>query len=160
MFLTILCPPLPDGLTSLVQSATSIWATFKLFPPNHPLLRHFPDGHRAPLWCHPSFSGPGVAAQGDLLVFCPWTHMCLSRCSVHCTRTMPSNGECSHTTPQVPSRPTTNCNREERGEPLGVSISHHPPGSRAGSPGILGYLSSKDTKVLYFLKNAIVIAVA
>lgn len=36
------------------------------------------------------------------------THMCLSKCSVHCTSTMPSKGECSHTVPQTPSLPTTN----------------------------------------------------
>lgn len=36
------------------------------------------------------------------------THMCLSRYSVHCTITMPSKGECSHTVPQSPSLPTTN----------------------------------------------------
>lgn len=36
------------------------------------------------------------------------SYMYLSRYSVHCTRTIPSNGECSHTTPQQPSAPTTN----------------------------------------------------
>lgn len=38
----------------------------------------------------------------------PVSYMYLSRYSVHCTRTIPSNGECSHTTPQQPSAPTTN----------------------------------------------------
>lgn len=36
------------------------------------------------------------------------SYMYLSRYSVHCTRTIPSNAECSHTTPQQPSPPTTN----------------------------------------------------
>lgn len=35
-------------------------------------------------------------------------YMYLRRYSVHCTRTIPSKGECSHTTPQQPSSPTTN----------------------------------------------------
>lgn len=39
------------------------------------------------------------------------TYMYLSRYSVHCTRTIPSNAECSHTTPQQPSAPTTNWHR-------------------------------------------------
>lgn len=60
---------------------------------------------------------PGSAWQPSEVFLCSaQTHICFSRCSVHCTRTMPSKGECSHTTPQVPSRPTTNCNREEAGE--------------------------------------------
>lgn len=36
------------------------------------------------------------------------SYMYFSRYSVHCTRTIPSNGECSHTTPQQPSAPMTN----------------------------------------------------
>lgn len=39
------------------------------------------------------------------------SYMYLSRYSVHCTRTIPSNAECSHTTPQQPSAPTTNWHR-------------------------------------------------
>lgn len=35
-------------------------------------------------------------------------YMYFSKNSVHCTRTIPSNGECSQTTPQHPSAPTTN----------------------------------------------------
>lgn len=59
---------------------------------------------------------PMAAEKGP----CSQTHMCLSRCSVHCTRTMPSKGECSHTTPQVPSLLTTNYNekREVRAHPI------------------------------------------
>ena len=59
---------------------------------------------------------PGFSRQQRPSSALPQTHICFSRCSVHCTRTMPSNGECSHTTPQVPSWPTTNCNRKEVGE--------------------------------------------
>ncbi len=37
-------------------------------------------------------------------------YMYVSRYSVHCTSTIPSKGECSHTTPQHPSAPITNWN--------------------------------------------------
>lgn len=71
---------------------------------------------RPPLWS-PGFVGPLAAGQSVVVPGCGGpslqTHMCLRRCSTHCTRTMPSNGECSHTTPQVPSLPTTNCVKEE-----------------------------------------------
>lgn len=74
----------------------------------------------APMW-PPGFVGRLAAGQsgvpaGLLGGLALQTHMCLRRCSTHCTRTMPSNGECSHTTPQVPSLPTTNCKEEEMGQ--------------------------------------------
>lgn len=54
--------------------------------------------------------------HGCTLIWISWTganitidpYMYFSRYSVHCTRTIPSNGECSHTTPQQPSAPMTN----------------------------------------------------
>ena len=62
--------------------------------------------------------GCSVAQEGP----CPQTHVCMSRCSAHCTETMPSKGECSHTTPQVPSRPTTNCNSRQGEQASGSAL--------------------------------------
>ena len=68
---------------------------------------------------------PGFAPRGCSAAQegpCPQTHVCMSRCSAHCTETMPSKGECSHTTPQVPSRPTTNCNSRQGEQASGSAL--------------------------------------
>ena len=99
--------------------------------------------------------GCSVAQEGP----CPQTHMCLSRCSVHCTKTMPSKGECSHTTPQLPSRPTTNCNSREKRAGLWVNIPNQLLGSRSGpcipptTPTSQGDLFSRNTKAHHLLRR-------
>lgn len=45
---------------------------------------------------------------------CWISYMCFITCSEHWTRTIPSKGECSHTTPHTPSIPTTNCTQPEQ----------------------------------------------
>lgn len=119
-------PPLTVAGWPLLSMADSVECLPRAGSHIHFCLRHFPD-ERSP-YAAPRFLGPSLAAlglasgrgrgaglrggaAGGAAGPRPRTHTCSSRCSRHCTRTMPSNGECSHTTPQVPSRPTTNCNR-------------------------------------------------
>lgn len=123
-----------------------------------------------PLSGRPHFSWPSLATAGQSGFAsrgcsaaqegpCPQTHMCLSRCSVHCTKTMPSKGECSHTTPQVPSRPTTNCNSREGEQASGsaLHISCLAPGQDPcippTSPTSQGDLFSRNTKARHLLKR-------
>lgn len=105
---------------------------------------------------------PGFAPRGCSAAQegpCPQTHVCMSRCSAHCTETMPSKGECSHTTPQVPSRPTTNCNSRQGEQASGSALhsSRLAPGQGPcippTSPTSQGDLFSRNTKAHHLLKR-------